>query len=310
MGERRIGIYGDTGMVGKTIDRYLGQSDEVKVVFRKNSTRTIGELKGCELCFLATSDTESMEYAPEILDSGIRVIDMSGAFRVPLQDFEKWYGPHKAPDLIKKAVYGMPAFYLDKIRNAELVANPGCYATSAILALRPLVGLVEGEAVIVATSGNSGARREVESESNDITYSYGKKHKHVPEIMKYSDFQVDFTPIVLRSVFKGINTNIRIKLSEDFLGKSDEEAVLSLEGRLNSTYKPDDLVFVKRDTADKTWGTGDVNDTNNMIIKIRAGAGYAYICSMLDNLVKGAAGQAVENMNIMLGLPRLKGVKI
>ena len=310
MNKRRIGIFGDTGMVGSTIDSYLGHHDEVSVVFRKNSKRTAGEIKDCELCFLATNDTESMKYAVEALDAGVRIIDMSGAFRLPQKDFEKWYGvSHAAPDLIGKAVYGMPALNAGLIEDAVLVANPGCYATSAILALKPLKGMIEGEAVIVATSGNSGARREVESESDEITYSYGKKHKHVPEITQYAEISVDFTPIVLRSVFRGINSNIRVKLSDFLCSKPTEEAAAILENMITSAYHPDDLVFVRRDSPEKTWGTRDVNGTNEMIIKVRVDSGFVYICSMLDNLVKGAAGQAVENMNIMLGLPRLKSIK-
>jgi N-acetyl-gamma-glutamyl-phosphate reductase len=234
---------------------------------------------------------------------------MSGAFRLSQRDFEKWYSlTHSAPDLIKKAVYGMPAMYRDSISGADLVANPGCYATSVILALAPLKGLVCGEASIVATSGNSGARREIERESDEITYSYGKKHKHVPEMHKYSGFNVNFTPVVLRSVFKGINANIRIKLSEALCFLPDDLAAQALEDRLRSAYRPDDLVFVESDTESKVWGTRDVNGTNNMIIKVGVDDGNTYICSMLDNLIKGAAGQAVENMNIMLGMPRLKGI--
>ena len=307
--KQRIGIFGDTGMVGATIDKYLQRHSGVEVVLRRNSSRTIGSLAGCDLCFLATKDSESMKFAAEALDAGVRVVDMSGAFRLSARDFEKWYGmAHTAPELIGRAVYGLPAVFADLIRTAELVANPGCYPTSVILALRPLSGLVTGEVSVVATSGNSGARRETENESNEIAYSYGKKHKHVPEMHKYTGFDIDFTPIVLRSVFKGINANIKVRLSGELDCLPDEEAASALEDRLRSAYSADDLVFVERDTEEKTWGTKDVNDTNKMIIKVRVDSGSAYICSMLDNLVKGAAGQAIESMNIMLRLPRLQGL--
>ena len=309
MKEFKVGIFGDTGMVGATIDGILKNHSNVQVAFRKNSRRTEGKLEGCSLCFLATKDSESMRYAGEVCDLGIRAIDMSGAFRLSKRDFEKWYGiPHTAPRLIEKAVYGMPAMYRKQIKDAALVANPGCYPTSVILALSPLKGLVEGDATVVATSGNSGARREIEGESNDIAYSYGTKHKHTPEMHKYAGFCINFTPIVLRSVFKGINANIRIKLSDALCAHTDNEAAAALEDRLQSAYCPEDLVFVERDSPEKTWGTKDVNGTNKMIVKVRVDSGYAYICSMLDNLVKGAAGQAIENMNIMLGLDRLIGL--
>ena len=304
-----IGIFGDTGMVGGAIDEYLKKHDSIQVRYRRNSKRAEGSLSDCTLCFLATKDSDSMKFAKEASSAGVRVIDMSGAFRLDRLTFEKWYGiPHTCPELIPKSVYGMPALFRDLIKDAEIVANPGCFATSVILTLSPLKGLFEESASVVATSGNSGARREIESEANDITYSYGTKHKHVPEMNNYSCFDIDFTPIVLRSVFRGINTNIRLTLSDALLDMSANDAVYAIENRIRSAYCPDDLVFVERDSKEKLWGTKDVNGTNKMIIKVRVDSGHAYICSMLDNLIKGAAGQAIENMNIMLGLPRLTGV--
>ena len=307
----KIGVFGDTGMVGTIITQLLSAHKQVQIVFRKNSTRTDGNLDDCDLCFLATKDAESMRYASEMLVQNKIVIDMSGAFRLPCKDFEKWYEiTHSAPLLLSKAVYGMPALYAEKIRQANLIANPGCFATSVILALRPLVSLLapDQEAIIVSTSGNSGARKESELESNDITYSFGKKHKHVPEMNIYSNYTVDFTPVVLRSVFRGINTNIRVSLSDILKELPNEKAQALIEERIRSAYIPEDLIEIVQDSPDYLWGTRDVNNTNKMLLKIRVEDGFAYICSMLDNLIKGAAGQAIENMNIVLGLPRLTGI--
>jgi N-acetyl-gamma-glutamyl-phosphate reductase len=251
-----------------------------------------------------------MEFAPRLLGAGKRVIDMSGAFRLPRESFERWYGmPHTAPDLLREAVYGMPACFADRIANARLVANPGCYPTSVILALRPLQGLVQGAATVVATSGNSGARREVEDRSNEVTYNYGTRHKHVPEMVLYSGFETDFTPIVLRSVYRGINTNLKIELSAELKKVPAREASRRLGEAISGSYGPEDLVSVVEDTADREWGTADVTDTHRLLIKVRADGGFAYLCSMLDNLGKGAASQAVENMNLMCGLPRLHGIE-
>ncbi|MDR1062242.1 MAG: hypothetical protein LBL83_13775, partial [Clostridiales bacterium] len=262
------------------------------------------------LCFLATKDAESMAFAREAVGAGASVIDMSGAFRLPAALFEKWYGMgHTAPDLLAEAVYGMPALFADRIRGARLVANPGCYPTSVILPLRPLKGMLAGEASVVSTSGNSGARREVEEESNEVAYSYGKLHKHVPEMNIYAEFDIDFTPIVIRSVFRGINTNIRAELSGELKAMRPDAAAEALERRISGAYARDDLISVVRDTKERQWGTRDANGTNRLLVKVRVDGGRAYICSMLDNLVKGAAGQAVENMNIMLGLPRLQGLE-
>ena len=308
-GAAKVALFGDTGMVGQELERVLSVHELVEIGYRQNSRRQEGELENCDLVFLATKDLESMAFAPEVLANGIKVIDISGAFRLPRDLFEAGYHlEHKAPDLLDEAVYGMPALFRNEIAQARLVANPGCYPTSVILPLRPLKELLQGEATVVATSGNSGARQEVEEESNELTYSYGKRHKHVPEMALYSGFQVNFTPIVLRSVFAGINTNIRVELSETSKAQPVEEAAESIREVLASEYSRDDNIEVVKDTEDKQWGTRDVVATHKLLIKLGVDDGFVYICSLEDNLGKGAASQAIENMNIMLGFPRLEGI--
>ncbi len=307
-----VGIVGFTGMVGQELTRIIEQENnkELKIAFRMNSSERIGNAKDCDVVFLATRDKESMMNAEEMRSLGLRVIDMSGAFRLSVEEFEKWYGmEHAKPELLEEAVYGMPALFKERIKDANLVANPGCYPTSVILPLHPIQDLIVGEATVVSTSGNSGARRTVEDESNDITYSFGRRHKHVPEMRRYSGVSVNFTPIVLRSVFRGINTNIRVRLNDDLASLSEEEAVKVLEDRIRSAYEEEDLVFVVRDTAEKSYGTKDINNTNRLVVKVRVDDGHAYIYSLVDNLGKGAASQAVENMNLMLGLPRFNGIE-
>jgi len=297
-------------MVGSEIEKLLSGHGGVSVAFRQNSRGAEGRLSDCAAVFLATRDEESMRFAPMALDAGARVVDMSGAFRIGRASYERWYGiPHTAPDLIEEAVYGLPAAYADDIAGARLVANPGCYPTAVILALRPLRGLVAGDALVFATSGNSGARKEVEPEPNEISYAYGTKHKHVPEMHKYTGFSIDFNAVVLRSVFRGINANIRLALDDGLKNIPEAEAAERLEQAYREAYGRDDLVRVVRDAGDKQYGTRDVNGTNLMLVKIRTDNGYAYINALIDNLYKGAAGQAVENMNLMLGFPRLQGLK-
>ena len=305
------GLVGHTGMVGQEIQKILSGHDEVKIVYKKNSTAQEGNLKECELIFLATKDEESMNFSNTALENGIKVIDMSGAYRLPLDMFEKWYGlSHLHPEYLGKAVYGMPAINFDKIKNASLTANPGCYPTSVILALKPLKGLIKEENIcIVSTSGNSGARRSCDDISDDVTYSYGRKHKHLPEMEIYSGFRLDFTPIVLRSVFKGINTNVRADLADDLKKLSAQDTETVIEEALKNAYNDQDRIFIVTDTKDKIYGTKDVNDTHDMLIKVRVDEGRVYINSLIDNLMKGAASQGVENMNIMLGLPRLHGLE-
>lgn len=303
----KIGIIGYTGMVGMELTRLIRQEIDrglpLEIVYTKNSKGETGSLSECDLVFLATKDQESMNNAGPALAAGCKVIDMSGAFRLPQAEFEKWYGlVHTEPALLKKAVYGLPAFYREEIKKASLVANPGCYATSVILALRPLKDLTDGEATVVSTSGNSGARREAEETADDIAYSYGHKHKHVPEMARYAGVPVNFTPIVLRSVFRGINTNIRVKLRADLGKMSPEEARQQLEAAVQKAYRPEDQITVVRDTKEKLYGTAEVNNTNAAIIKINVDDGYAYINCCLDNLGKGAASQGIENMKLMLGI--------
>ena len=305
----KIGIVGYTGMVGQELQKVLANHNQIEIVYKKNSSGESGKLTDCELVFLATKDKESMDFSKKALEEGVKVIDMSGAFRLPQADFEKWYKmAHIVPELLSQAVYGMPAFNRDNIKNSCLTANPGCYATSVILALRPLKGLIKDDICIVSTSGNSGARRECDEISDDVTYSFGKKHKHVPEMQNYSGFSLDFTPVVLKSVFKGINTNIRAELCGELAEKSDEEAQEIIENAIKSAYCEEDRVLVVRDGAEKQYGTKDVNDTHDMIVKVRVDDKKVYINSLIDNLMKGAASQGVENMNIMLGLDRLTGL--
>jgi N-acetyl-gamma-glutamyl-phosphate reductase len=306
---KQVALYGDTGMVGQELEKVLAGHDGVEIGFRQNSRRQEGSLKACDIALLATRDPESMAFAREVTEKGIRVVDMSGAFRLPLEAFEQWYGmEHTASELLKEAVYGMPSVFAEEVAAARVVGNPGCYPTSVILPLRPLKGLVRGEATVVATSGISGARREVESEANELTYSYGRKHKHVPEMEFYSGFRVNFTPIVLNSVFRGINANIRIELCEELKAVSTEAAVEALCQAITDAYEPDDMVRIVEDTPEKQWGTQDANKTHWVLVKVRVAEGFAYINSLEDNLTKGAATQGVENMNLMLGMERLRGI--
>lgn len=308
----KVGIIGYTGMVGQEITRIFEENAygmfedgavPASIVYGKNSSGEYGRLAGCDVVFLATKDQASLDSVGACLAAGCRVIDMSGAFRLSREEFEKWYGiPHTAPELLAEAVYGMPALFRSRIRHARVVANPGCYATSVILALAPIRDCVEGEATVVSTSGNSGARKAVEPVPDEWAYSFGHRHKHVPEMIRYSGVRVNFTPVVLRSVFKGINTNIRVALTDALAALPPEEARTYLEARIRDAYRPEDRVEVVRDGGGKTYGTAFVNGTNVMCVKVNVEDGFAYLNSCLDNLGKGAAAQAVQNFKIMCGL--------
>ena len=274
IGMHNIGIFGDTGIVGQEIQRILSCHDKVRIIYRKNSKREEGS-KDFDLVFLATKDSNSMASASEMIDLGKKVIDMSGAFRLPKEQFEQWYGlQHSAPELLEKAVYGLPAYFKPEIAEAQLVANPGCYPTSVILALKPLEGLLQGEATVVSTSGNSGSGNSVEDQPNEVTYNYGTKHKHVPEMALYSGFDVNFTPIVLRSVFSGINTNMRVELADILKSLPGRDAAEKLRRTIGVSYEPEDNVSVVEDNCSKLWGTRDVVGTHKALIKIGEHGGY------------------------------------
>lgn len=306
---KKVALYGDTGMVGQEIEKVLAGHDGVEIGYRQNSRRQEGDLGSCEVAFLATKDPESMTFAPEVVNAGTRVIDMSGAFRLPQDLFESGYGlEHTCPELLKEAVYGMPALFAEEITEARVVGNPGCYPTSVILSLRPLKDLVKGEVTVVATSGNSGARAEIEDTPNEVTYNFGRRHKHVPEMEVYTGMRVNFTPIVLRSVFAGINANLRVELGDGMKALSDHEATQRLVETLREAYEAVDLVEVVEDSGYHAYGTRDVVGTHKLLIKPRVDEGFAYINALEDNLGKGAASQGVENMNLMLGFDRLRGI--
>jgi len=249
----KIGIFGDTGVVGSEIGRILKHHPSADVVYRKNSEREEGSLGDCELVFLALKDEDSLREVPQLLRAGKRIIDMSVAFR-----------------LNKEAVYGLPAVFRKQIREAKLVANPGCYATVFILTMKPLESYVKGPLSVNAISGRSGSRKEVLDASNQVTYNWGTNHKHVPEMEKYAEIKVrNFSPIVSESVSKGINMNIEFPLSEDLDG-SDAEKAERLRAAIVDAYEDEDLIKVVLDTNDKKYGDGDVNDTHFVLInKVR-----------------------------------------
>ena len=302
MGKKRsrIGIIGDTGIVGREIERILNVHDRVTLTGRVNSERHEGDLKHCDILFLATEPYLSLRFAAEFINSK-RIIDMSGAFRLDKEKFEKWYHcEHTAPDLLDIAVYGLPAFYPKKIREARLIANPGCYATAALLALKPLQKLIAGPVSLSGLSGISGSGERARPVANERTYAHGRTHKHVPEIERYSRVKIThFTPVVIENVFRGLTMIIHATLKES-------ASVRDICHALNKKYSNIDCVQALSFQAEK--GTETVRGTHNTLIQVGIDGKALTLCSMLDNLAKGAASQAVENMNLMLGYHRLQGI--
>lgn len=259
-------------------------------------------LLSCDVVFVALPQTAGAELVGKLIDGGVRVIDLSADYRFDdVSVYEKTYGvTHPRPDLNKLAVYGLCEVNRDKIRTAKLIANPGCYVTSALLPLLPLVkaGLADG-IIIDSKSGTSGAGRK-----SDEAYSfcsvdenfkaYGVfTHRHAPEISEKLGKSVIFTPHLL-PVKRGILSTIYFETSD--CGKAAEI--------LRSAYNDEPFVEYSEDLPEISRTVY----TNRCAFSARFDGGRGIIVSVLDNLLKGAAGQAVQNMNIMLGLEETCGL--
>jgi N-acetyl-gamma-glutamyl-phosphate reductase len=267
------------------------------------------------LVFLATPADVSMELAPQMLDAGAKVIDLSGAFR--LRDsgtYSRWYKEkHSAPGLLEEAVYGLPEFCRDRIAQARLIANPGCYPTAANLAIQPLVtrGVVEHSAGIVCDgkSGVSGAGRKPSLKTSfcEVTDNFSAysilDHRHVPEILMVSgieEAELSFTAHLI-PIDRGILETIYFRARN----LSSASALLDIYKK-RYQHEP----FVRLYPLGGIPDIRAVNRTNfcDIGVKFDPTTGRAVVVSAIDNLVKGAAGQAVQNMNLALGFAETEGL--
>ncbi len=266
-------------------------------------------LEQCDLVFFATPNGIAMQQTRALLDAGVRVVDLSADFR--LQDiaaWEKWYGmTHVCPDLVAGAVYGLPEINRAQIKSARLVANPGCYPTAVQLGFFPLLeaGVIEPDSLIAdAKSGVSGAGRKAEiavlfAESSDSFKAYGVSgHRHLPEI-RQGLARVDGNPVGLTFVphltpmIRGIHATLYGRLTSE----------TDLQALFEQRYAGEPFVDVM--PAGSHPETRSVRGANCCRIAVHRpqDGDTVVVLSVIDNLVKGAAGQAVQNMNIMFGLP-------
>ena len=277
-------------------------------------------LSACDVVFFATPHGVAMGQAQTLLDANVKVIDLAADFR--LQDtaiFEKWYKmPHSCADILKDAVYGIPELYRNKIKSAKVVGNPGCYPTTVLLGLAPLLeqGLIDFSAPIVADckSGVSGAGRKAEvatlfAESSDNMKAYGVGgHRHHPEIhaqiTQIAGKNIDFIFVPhLIPMIRGMLSTIYVKLSA-------KASSLDCQHLFEKRYANEQFVDVM--PAGTMPETRSVRGSNQlrMALHKHADTGYLTIVVVQDNLVKGAAGQAVQNMNIMFGLQENAGLEV
>lgn len=316
MNNYSVAIVGVTGYSGREADRILAHHPSIKVTGRFASKSdgfgveaySLDAVKRAkpDVVILATEHDLSIKFASELLPAGFRVIDMSGAFR--LQDsalYPKWYGfEHGAPELLQQAVYGLPELYAEKIPTAKLIANPGCYATSVIVPMAPLyaAGAVGKDSLVVADgkSGVSGAGRHPKQEThfcevNENLKAYGVlKHRHTPEMLSYmpgaNAGNFVFTPHLI-PITRGILTTVVFQHTPG----------VSVRAVLADRYAQSK--FVKLSAEGTFPDIHGVVHTNGCHIGVATSGSNTVIVSAIDNLVKGAAGQAIENLNLMLGLP-------
>ena len=257
-----------------------------------------------------------MELTPWLLDAGAKVVDLSGAYRLKtVENYRRWYkAEHSQPELLAEAAYGLPEFYRDSIREARLVSNPGCYPTAANLAIRPLVAgdLVDRNAGLVcdAKSGVSGAGRKPSLKTSfcEVTENFSAYsilgHRHVPEVLQNSgleETEFSFTAHLL-PVERGILETIYFRAP----GLDSAEDLIAV---YESAYENE--CFVRTYDAGVVPDLGSVQHTNYCDIGVQydARSGRAVVVCTIDNLVKGAAGQAVQNMNLVLGFDEAEGLE-
>ena len=267
------------------------------------------------LVFFATPHEVSLELVPIALDAGAKVVDLSGAFRLrTTSSYDRWYQmKHNRPDLLAEAVYGLPEYFREVIKLARLVSNPGCYPTAANLAIRPLIaaGVLDREAGVIcdAKSGVSGAGKKPSGNTHfcSVTENFSAygvlSHKHVPEILLTSDVEESefcFTAQLL-PVHRGILETIYVKTARQMSA-----------GDLREVYQKvyQDEPFVRIYPDGEFPDLQSVAHTNycDLGIGVNPGTRRAVIVAAIDNLVKGAAGQAVQNMNLVLGFPETQGL--
>jgi N-acetyl-gamma-glutamyl-phosphate reductase len=279
------------------------------------ATATAVKQEGLSLVFLATPPEVSMELAPAYLDAGAKVIDLSGAFRLgDGESYQRWYhSEHKAPSLLAEAVYGLPEFYRDRIKGARFVSNPGCYPTAANLALRPLLNaevIDRARGVICdAKSGVSGAGRKASLKNSfcEVTENFSAYsimgHRHVPEVLQNSGLgerEFTFTAHLI-PIARGILETIYVR----FQGANEAIDLLNI---YEDSYAREP--FVRLYAPGKVPDLRAVQHTNfcDIGFVFDGSSKRGVIVSAIDNLVKGAAGQAVQNMNLVLGFPETEGL--
>jgi N-acetyl-gamma-glutamyl-phosphate reductase len=339
MAKLKVGIVGGTGYTGVELLRLLAAHPEVELAVITSRSEVglpvadmfpslrnhVGlaftdpakaDLGSCDVVFFATPNGIAMQQVKALLDQGVRVIDLAADFRIrDVVVWEKWYGmSHACPEIVETAVYGLPELNREEIRNAQLVANPGCYPTAVQLGFLPLLqaGAVDENHLIAdAKSGVSGAGRKAEThilfaEAGDNFKAYGVPgHRHLPEIsqglnqMAKSRVGLTFVPHLVPMI-RGIHATLYARLTRQ----------VDLQQVFEERYADEPFVDVLPKGSHPE--TRSVRGSNYCRIAVHQpqNGDTVIVLSVIDNLVKGAAGQAVQNMNIMFGFAETAGLDV
>ena len=346
-----VGIVGGTGYTGVELLRILSRHPLAIVKYltsRSEAGKSVSEIfpslrgvcdlafcdmtdetmammaRDCDVVFFATPHGVAMAHTPALVAQGVKVIDLGADFRLQsLNEFEQWYGmAHTCPDILKDSVYGLTEVTRAKVATAKVIANPGCYPTTAILGLKPIIdtenrqqqALVDGRIIIDAKSGISGAGRQGKlaisyAETADNFSAYGVAgHRHSPEIAQGVqavlgadfDHQIRFVPHLVPMI-RGMFSTIHVPLSH--AGKQ-----VDWQAAFESVYA--DEYFIDVLPKGVLPDTRSVKASNKLRIAIHQQADMLTVLVVQDNLVKGAAGQAVQNMNVMFGFDETIGLTL
>jgi N-acetyl-gamma-glutamyl-phosphate reductase len=334
----KVGVYGATGYTGFELMRILRRHPDVSLAFATSESRagvrmrdvfpvpwetplvseTNADLGAVEAVFCCLPHGAAMTTVVAARAAGARVVDLSADFRLHNPaTYEQWYGlPHAASHLLPQAVYGLPEIYRQEISRADLVANPGCYPTSVLLALYPLLraGLVaDGPLIADSKSGVSGAGRKpslkthfVEANENFSPYSIGRAHRHLPEMaQEIGRLGGKGETLIFAPHLTPVNRGI---LSTIYVPVSPLVTAISLHNVYNETYAGEPFIWLLPEGELATMA--HAVHTNRCVLSLTlVGPGQLIVCSAIDNLVKGAAGQAVQNFNLMFGLEETLGLE-
>lgn len=297
-------------LVGQSVDDHVGMALG-GLAFTPNDS-AVDAAAGCDAVFLCTSAEVSAKLAPRVLGLGKRVIDFSGAYRLASEDvYPRWYGfDHPSPELLARAHYGLPEIMGAPPAGTTLIANPGCYATAALLALAPLLaaGLVEPHGLVIdGKSGISGAGRQAKEDysftelDEDVRAYKLLGHQHTPEITRFAsrtgDVRLTFTPHLI-PLRRGLLTTCYARPKAGTTAARVAECIADAYSK---------SAFVKAVAPDRARITA-VAGTNRALVGATANDDVVIAIAAIDNLGKGAAGQAVQNLNLLFGLPETLGL--